>query len=89
MVLPGTNVGLDAIRSIAGIRKAKVFPVPVRARANTSLPANAAANVFACTSVMVCKPMSSTRARLELGCNSSHSAKDKFVSNVGSCSASL
>jgi len=62
---------------MAGMRKASVFPDPVLAAPNTSFPANNKGMDFACTSVIVSKPISasalvvcSDKSKLENGCRS-------------------
>lgn len=53
----GLNFNLY-IKSIAGIRKAKVFPEPVLAAPTRSLPSNNGGIALACISVIVVKPIS-------------------------------
>jgi hypothetical protein len=63
---------------MAGIKKASVFPDPVLAAPNTSLPANNGGIALACTGVMVENPMS-VRA-LIVG---SESSSDEKASRLG------
>lgn len=72
----GLNFNLDSI-STAGMRKASVFPDPVRAAPNTSFPASKGGIAFACTGVIVLKPIASNallvgseRDSVENGCRS-------------------
>ena len=54
--LTGLNLRVLSI-SILGTKKAIVFPLPVLAAPNTSLPASRGGIVLAWTSVMVSKPI--------------------------------
>lgn len=59
----GLNFNLY-IRSIAGMRKASVFPDPVLAAPTRSLPSNRGGIALACISVIVVKPISFTPMRV-------------------------
>ena len=55
----GTEVA--SMRSIIGMRKLRVLPVPVEAVARMSLPSSAGGMALACTGVGVMKPASASR----------------------------
>jgi len=60
MPVPLTGLNLSLCRSsIAGMRKASVFPEPVRAAPRTSLPVRRTGIDFSCTAVMCVIPISS------------------------------
>ena len=76
-MIPVPFMGLNLSRwrsSIAGMRKARVLPEPVRAAPRTSLPVRRTGMDFAWTGVIVVRPISesarevdSERSRLENG----------------------
>jgi hypothetical protein len=60
MILPFLCLNFILCRSsTAGIKKARVFPEPVRAAPSTSFPARRGGIDCSCTGVMVLKPISS------------------------------